>query len=169
MPRLTDPLRSALGNWWDLIYGYATQGLSSSAAVKQANIFLKAEGTSLSFQDNQSIATLYGYARRIVNAGNSLTSALPSKSIDSSMIADAPWARAESEQATYPIYNVKFTYVYKDQAGNIISTTKTSVFNDGLPGTVGDLIADVLDDAEAMAAKYGHELLSATPFEIQAV
>lgn len=66
-------------------------------------------------------------------------------------------------------YHVKFEYVYRDQAGNIQTATKTDAFPLTLPGTVGDLTAEVLDDAEAMAAKYGHTLISATPLQILVV
>lgn len=169
MARLSDTLRAALGYWWDLVVGAAQQGFTAQETTQLANDVAKDLGGSISFQENQAISQLYGYARRIENAGNAFTSADPSRFINSDMIANAPWARDEQEQATYPIYNVKFEYTYIDQAGNTQTTTKTSVFRDGLPDTVGDLTAAVLDDAEAMANKYGHTLLSATPFQIQAV
>lgn len=169
MARLTDTLRSALGQWWNVISNAATQGLSAAQAVSTVSGILKGEGVQLSFADNTAIAQLYGYARRIENAGTAFTAADPGKFIDANMIADAPWARDQAEQNTYPIYNVKFTYTYLDASGNTQTTTKTSVFKDGLPQTVGDLTAAVLDDAEAMANKYGHTLLSADPFQIQAV
>lgn len=169
MARLTDTLRSALGQWWNVITNAASQGLSAAQAVSTVSSILKGEGVQLSFADNTAIAQLYGYARRIENAGTAFTAADSGKFIDSNMIADAPWARPEAEQATYPIYNVKFTYTYLDASGNTQTTTKTSVFRDGLPQTVGDLTSAVLDDAEAMANKYGHTLLSADPFQIQAV
>jgi len=38
-----------------------------------------------------------------------------------------------------------------------------------LPGTVGELTSAILDDAEAMANKYGHTLLSVQPTTILAV
>lgn len=169
MPRLSDTLRTALGYWWDLVVGAVQQGFTTNETTELANDVAKDLGGSISFQENQAIAQLYGYARRLENAGNAFTAADPGKFIDANMIADAPWARPEQEQATYPIYNVKFTYTYLDASGVQQSTTKTSVFRDGLPQTVGDLISAVLDDAEAMANKYGHTLLSADPFQIQAV
>lgn len=169
MARLTDTLRAALGYWWDLVVGAAEQGFTASETIGIANDIAKNLGGSISFQENTAISQLYGYARRLENAGNAFTSADASKFIDSTMIANAPWARPEPEQATYPIYNVKFTYTYLDASGNQQVTTKTSVFRDGLPDTVGDLTSAVLDDAEAMANKYGHTLLSAVPFQIQAV
>lgn len=169
MARLTDTLRSALGYWWDLVVGAAQQGFTANETTQLANDIAKDLGGSVSFQENQAIAQLYGYARRLENAGTAFTTADPNQFINSDMVASAPWARDEQEQSTYPIYNVKFTYEYLDQSGNVQTTTKTSVFRDGLPDTVGDLTSSVLDDAEAMANKYGHTLLSATPFQIQAV
>lgn len=169
MARLTDTLRAALGYWWDLVVGAAQRGFTTTETTQLANDVAKDLGGSISPDENRAISQLYGYARRLENAGNAFTGAQPGQFINSDMVANAPWARDEQEQATYPIYNVKFTYTYLDSAGNQQTTTKTSVFRDGLPDTVGDLTSAVLDDAEAMASKYGHTLLSATPFQIQAV
>lgn len=169
MALLSPNLRAALGYWWNLISDAASQGFTVTETVSIANDIAKGNGTSLSFQDNTSISQLYGYARRMVNAGNAFQSADPSQGISSDMVSIPPYARDVQEQSTYPMYHVKFTYNYIDQAGNQQSTTKTSVFPDQLPSTVGDLTSDVLDDAEAMAAKYGHTLLSVVPIQILAV
>jgi hypothetical protein len=169
MSRLTDTVRAALGYWWDLVNGAAQQGFTVTETVAMANNIATDLGQNLTFRENTAISELYGYARRIINAGNTFTNAAPSQGITSDMISVPPWARDVQEMATSPTYNVKFTYTYLDQAGNEQTATKTSVFPNGLPGTVGELTSQVLDDAEAMANKYGHTLLSATPFSIQAV
>jgi hypothetical protein len=85
------------------------------------------------------------------------------------MISTPPYARDLQEQSTYPLYHVRFEYTYIDSAGVQQTQFRTSVFSDQLPQTVGELTAAVLDDAEAMAAKYGHTLLSAIPVNILAV
>lgn len=169
MPRLTDTLRTALGYWWNLVSDAATQGFTVTETVSIANNVAKSLGGSLSFSENTAISQLYGYARRIVNAGNVFQSADTAQFINADMIATPPYARDETEQATYPLYHVKFQYTYLDQAGERQVAYKTSVFPDILPGTVGELTSAVLDDAEAMATKYGHQLLSAIPTQILAV
>lgn len=169
MARLSDTLRSALGYWWNLISDAATQGFTVTETISIANQVAEGLGSKLSFQENTAISQLYGYARRGVNAGNALQAADPSLGITANMVSTPPYARDEQEQATYPLYHVKFQYTYLDSAGNEQTTIKTSVFPDVLPSTVGDLTSDVLDDAEAMASKYGHTLLSATPIQVLAV
>ena len=162
-------LRAALGYWWNLVSGAAQQGFTVTETVSIANEIAGEMGSKLSFQDNTSISKLYGYARRIINAGSEFQAADAADFISPNMVSIPPYARDIEEQNTYPVYHVKFTYEYIDQAGNRQTTTKTSVFTDQLPTTVGLLTSDVLDDAEAMAQKYGHTLLSVTPIQILAV
>lgn len=169
MARLTDTLRAALGYWYNLVSDAARSGFTVTDTVQLANQVAKDLGSSLRPEENRAISSLYGYVRREVNAGLTFQAGDPNQFINSDMISVPPYARDEAEQATYPLYHVKFEYVYLDQAGNRQVTTKTSVFNDQLPSTIGELTAQVLDDAEAMANKYGHTLLSATPLLILAV
>lgn len=169
MARLNDTLRAALGYWWDLISGAAQQGLPVTDTVQMANDIAQQQGRSLSFAENGAISSLYGYARRIENAGNSFQTTDPSLGITADMIAVPPWARDEQEMNTFPVYHVRFEYQYLDSAGNQQTGYRTSVFDNGLADTIGDLTADVLDDAEAMAAKYGHTLLGVRPLTILAV
>lgn len=166
---LSDTARSALGYWWNLISDAALAGLTVTETVSMANDVAKGMGGSVSFSENAAISQLYGYARRGINAGDALQAASPGQGITSDMMAVAPWARSEQEQTTYPLYHVQFEYTYVDQAGNTQVSYRTSVFPDSLPSTVGDLTAQVLDDAEGMAAKYGHILISAIPSKILVV
>lgn len=169
MARLTDTVRAALGYWWNLISDAARAGFTVTETVGIANDIAHNLGGSLSFQDNQAISTLYGYVRREVNAGNAFQAASANQGITADMISVPPYARDEQEMAAYPIYHVKFEYTYLDQAGNRQTTIRTSVFPDGIKNTIGELTADVLDDAEGMARKYGHTLISAVPLMILAV
>lgn len=169
MARLSDVGRQALGYWWNLISDAATVGLPVTDTISMANQIARDAGESLTPETNRAISSLYGYARRMVNAGNTFTASSPSQGITADMIATPPYARDIQEQTTFPIYHVKFQYTYLDQAGNEQTTIRTSVFDNGLGATVGDVTADVLDDAEGFAAKYGHTLLSATPIQILAV
>jgi hypothetical protein len=169
MSRLTDPVRAALGYWWNLISDAARAGFTASETIGLANQVAEDLGGKLTFSENTAISQLYGYARREVNAGTYFQSGTDQQSISGGMISTPPYARDLQEQNTYPLYHVKFEYTYLDSAGNQQTTYKTSVFSDALPDTIGELTSAVLDDAEAMAAKYGHTLLQVTPTNILAV
>lgn len=169
MARISDTVRAALGYWWNLISDAARANFTVTDTVQLANQVATDLGGSLSFQENTAISVLYGYARREVNAGNAFLAGSPGQAIDASMISTPPYARDLQEQNTYPLYHVKFEYTYIDSAGNQQTSYRTSVFPDQLPETIGELTQAVLDDAEAMAAKYNHRLLSAIPTNILSV
>jgi hypothetical protein len=169
MARLNDALRAALGYWWNLVSDAARIGFTTTETTQLANQVAQDQGRSLSFDENRAISQLYGYVRREINAGNQFQAAQPGQQIDANMISTPPYARDLQEQNTYPLYHVKFEYTYLDSAGNEQTGIRTSVFPDQLPDTAGELNAAVLDDAEGMAAKYGHTLLSINPIEILAV
>jgi len=169
MPRLNDTVRAALGYWWNLISDAARTGFTVTETIEMANQVARDMGTTLSFGENTAISQLYGHARSIENSGATFQAASAEQGITSDMMATPPWARDVAEQATYPLYYVKFEYTYLDQSGQQQTGIRTSVFTDQLPSTVGDLTSDVLSDAEGMAQKYGHTLLSAVPLQILAV
>jgi hypothetical protein len=169
MPRLTDTVRAALGYWYNLISDAARTGFTVTDTVQLANQVAHDLGGSLSFQENTAISTLYGYVRREVNAGNVFQAGTPDQAISADMISTPPYARDLQEQNTYPLYHVKFEYTYLDSAGVEQTSIRTSVFPDQLPDTIGELTSQVLDDAEAMALKYGHTLLSVNLTNILAV
>lgn len=169
MALLSESLRTALGYWWNLITDAVREGFTATDTTSLASQVAKDLGGSLSFKDAQDVAVLYGYAKRIDNAGNALQAADASKFIDSNLMAVAPYARDVAERNAYPLYHVKFEYVYLDSAGNQQTAIRTDAIPLALPGTVGELTAQVLSDAEAMTNKYGHTLLSATPLQILVV
>lgn len=169
MSRLDPTQRAALGYWWNLISDAARSGFTADQTMALAADTAKDLGGTVSFKESQAIAVLYGYVRREINTAAVFQAAGPDKFIDSDMISIPPYARDYAQQVVEPTYHVKFQYTYLDQAGNQQSTTKTSVFPNGLPQTVGELTQKVLDDAEAFASKYGHTLLSAIPLMILAV
>lgn len=169
MARLNDVQRAVFGYWYPLISDAARAGFTVTDTVQLANQVARDLGGSITPAQNRAISQLYGYVRREVNAGDTFQAAQASQYINQDMISTPAYARDEAEQATYPVYHVKMQYEAIDAAGNRISTTKTVVFDDLLPATVGELTSDVLDAAEAMAKKYGHTLLSVRPLMILAV
>lgn len=169
MARLDDPLSAALANWWTLLAHEATLGTTVTDVQIIARATAAQAGQSLSFQENQAIATLYGYARRIENASTSLQAATSDTVITPDLMAIPPWARDQQVQNTVPIWHSTFGFTYIDQAGNQVTDFKTSVFDMTFPDTVGELTGDVQADAEAMAAKYNVQLVSVNLISLLAV
>jgi hypothetical protein len=64
---------------------------------------------------------------------------------------------------------VSYQMTFIDQAGNLVTDYKTSVFEMTLPGTIGELKDAISEDAQALADKYGVELVSADLHQILAV
>lgn len=169
MPRLDTTQRAALAQWWNLIADAAQAGFTTTETTQIAANIAKEAGTNVSFNEAKSIAQLYGYAKRIDNASKVFQNADPNATINPSMIATPPYARDDREQNSSPLYHVKFYYNYLDSAGNEQTGVRTSAVPWQLPDTVAGIRDLVETDAEAFAAKYGHQLLAAIPFSILAV
>ena len=169
MAILSDVQRQALGYWWNLITDAVSAGFTLTDTVQLANQVANDFGSSISFQENSAISSLYGYAKRMDNAALAFQQADLSQGVTTDMVAVAPYARDEQERAAYPLYHVKFYYTYIDQNGQEQTGIRTSVQPLQLGGSVSDIHMDVQDDAAAFAAKYGHQLVSAVPFQIVAV
>ena len=169
MTRLDDTQRAALANWWTLAEAAAFSGFTSTDTTSAASDLANQAGRSLAFAESAAISTLYGYARRMANAAGVLQAAPDTSVIDANMIAVPPWARDEQVMNTTPIWHATFEFTYLDQAGNLTTDFRTSVFEMTLPETVGELAAAIQDDAQQMADKYGVTLVSATLHSLLAV
>lgn len=169
MPRLDDTQRAAFVTWFDLVNYAARNGFTVTDTIAAASDLAGQAGQSVTPAENRAISTLYGYVRRDVNASAVFQAAAPNAFIEPSMMATAPYARDEAEMAAYPLYHVRFEYTYIDSAGNVQTEIKTSAQPLTIGPTVAQVTADVLDDAEAFANKYGHTLVSAVPISILAV
>lgn len=171
MPRLDDVQRAALADWWNLAQGAVSDGWTTAQLVSVANYLADQADRTISFQENQAIAVLYGYAKRMANAADEFTSASPEATVTPDMIGVPPWARDEQVMNTTPIWHAVFEFTYIDQAGNEQTDWRTSVFDitHPLPDTISAEIDDMQADAEAMAAKYEVELVSISPVRILAV
>jgi hypothetical protein len=166
VPRIGESVRQALGYWWDLVSGAVQLGLTTTETTSMAAQVAQELGGNVTFSESKSIAVLYGYASRMNNASTAFQNATSEQVITPNMVATPPWARELQEQATYPLYHVKFYYTYLDAAGNEQTDIKTSAISRGLPSTVGELTEQVQLDAEAFASKYGHQFISALPYQI---
>jgi hypothetical protein len=167
--RLTDTQIQALGNFWSDIAYVASHGGLVTDAVSVASYHAGLFGETLSFEDSQAVAVLAGYAARMENAAREFRGADLADPITADMIGTPPWARDEALMATTPIWHATFEMTFEDENGDIQTEFRTSVFEMTLPETVGELTADILDDAEAMAAKYEVTLLSVRPYSLHAV
>jgi hypothetical protein len=169
VPRLDEHGRAALGYWWNLVTDAAQSGFTTTETTQIASQIAQELGGKVSFQESRAIAQLYGYAKRIDNASREFQNGAPDATITPNMVAIPPYARDHQEQASYPLYHVKFYYTFLDRAGMEQTEVRTSVVPMQLPDTVGE-IQDLVDvDAAAFAAKYEHQLISAIPFSILAV
>lgn len=169
MPRLNDTQKSVFGYWWNLITDAAHGGFTATETISAANDVARNLGGSLTLEDNAAIATLYGYAKRMDNAAAQFQAAGTDAFITPDMIATPPYARSEQEQATFPQYHVQFYYEYIDRSGRQQVGIRTSIIPMAIGPTIGDVSDDIQTDAEAFAAKYEHQLVSAIPFQILAV
>jgi hypothetical protein len=169
MARLTDTQISALGNFWSDIAYVAAHGGTVTDAVSVAAYHAGLFGETLSFEDSQAVAVLAGYAVRMENAASVFRGADLADPITADMIGTPPWARDQQVMNTSPIWHATFEMEFQDENGDIQTEFRTSVFEMTLPETVGELTADILDDAEAMAAKYEVTLLSVRPHSLHAV
>lgn len=167
--RLTDTQTRALGNFWSDIAYVASHGGTVTDAVSVAAYHAGLFGETLSFEDSQAVAVLAGYAARMENAAGVFRGADSADQITADMIGTPPWARELAVMDTAPIWHATFEMTFVDQEGNTQSEFRTSVFEMTLPDTVGELTADILDDAEAMAEKYGFTLLSVRLHSLLAV
>jgi hypothetical protein len=169
MPRLTDSVKQALGEWWSLTYAAGYGGYTTTDTVVVANELAGQEGRSLTFSENGAIATLYGYARRMFNASQVVQGLRPQDVIIPEAVSTPPWARDEREQATLPIWHVHFNFTYSDDLGDVFTERKVSIFRMMLPDTIGELQDLVNSDAEALAGKYHVTLVNSEVMEIHSV
>lgn len=169
MARLNDAQRTALGYWYALITDAVHAGFSASETQQLAAQVREDLGLTGSLEENRAIAVLYGYAKREDNAALAFQNADVNAVITPDLVATPAYARDEAEQNSYPLYHVRFYYTYIDSSGEEHTTIKTSAQSITLGPTKADVISDVLADAGGFAAKYGHQLVSAIPFQILAV
>ncbi len=169
MARLSQTQTAALATWWLLAEKAGYGGFTSTDTVTAAADLAAAHGAALTFTEGTAIATLYGYARRMANAASEVQQALDTAVIGPEHIGMPPWARDEQVMLTTPIWHAGFQFTFLDAAGVVHTEFRTSVFEMTLPQTIGELTAAILEDAQAMADKYGVTLVDAVLHEILAV
>lgn len=169
MPRLSDTVRSALADWWQLAVSEAFAGTTATDTIVLANAMAKLAGRTLSFAESSAISSLYGYGRRMFNASAAVIAAADRDYISPEHVATPPWAREEHEQNTYPIWHVTYQFTYIDATGVQHTEHKTSIFEVNFPQTIGELRDAIDADAQALASKYRVSLVGTELHQILAV
>jgi len=169
MSLLPDTVRQALGRWWGLVSSAAGTGFTTTDTVSAAASIAREAGQPITFTESAAIATLYGYARRIFNAGVVVQAGSDTSLISPDMVATPPWARDIAEQQSYPLYHIVYAFTSADTAGNRTTEFKTSAIPLVLPGTLGELLDSVTSAAQALAAKYNRDLVGVSLHSILAV
>jgi hypothetical protein len=155
MPRLTANVASALADWWTLALDAGFKGYRSTDLVSAARDIAEQNGRTLSFSEGTALASLFGYARRMYNAGQEVQNAGEDDYIESKHIATPPWARDVNAQNANPIWHVTYELSTMDEEGNVSTSFKTSVFEGpNMPDTIGELNDAIEEDAHALSSKY---------------
>ena len=143
--------RASTADIWQAIRGAAAQG---NVDISGANAI--------------DLGGLRSISAQIRNAAANLASATAGASIESSMVAQAPWARRQVLQNALGIYQVRYQHsVIED--GEAKTAWRTSVFDGGLPPTVEGLMAAITEDAIAIADAHGTKHVAAANPQILAV
>jgi hypothetical protein len=169
VPTLAQNVLAALSRWWTLAEAEAYAGTSATDTIAIAQATAANAGESVAFSEYSAIAALYGFAARMSNAAGALQAAPDTAPIDATMIGVPPWGRPDQEMATTPVWHAIYNFSYIDQAGQMQTDHRTSVFEMTLPDTVGELSDSVIADAQDLADKYSVQFVSADLQELHAV
>lgn len=171
MPRLTAAVASALADWWPLALDAGFKGFQAGDLQAAARDIAAENDITLPFTTYTSLATLYGYARRMSNASDAVHAADDADYIVTDHIAIPPWARDQQPMNTSPIWHVSYQMTYLDENGIQQTDFKTSVFEhpQPFPQTIGELREAIEGDAQVLADKYGVQLLNVDLHQILAV
>lgn len=130
--------------WWSLVVDAAakinaiTGRISSSADLTAAaGDIARSRGQSLTFDDYTGLAQLYGVARTMERAADTLTAAPDNVSIDGTMVSEPPWSRPLAAQTAAPKWQLRAEITYRAPDGTIVTDWGTGVFHNVLPPSVG--------------------------------
>jgi hypothetical protein len=170
MPRLAANVRSALADYWNLAVEQAGNRTGSASFISIAASLAREAGGTISFNTAKALPVLYGYASRVRNAGESIRNASDETFIGPEHVAVPPWAREETAQLAAPIWHVTYLFTAANSAGIVSQEYKTSIFeHTGFPQTVGQLKDAIQADAQALADKYGVNLINVDLHQVLAV
>ena len=146
--------------WWSLVVDAASKinavtGRISTATdlTAAAASYARQHGQTLAFDDLTGLAQLYGVARTMERAADTLTAAPDEVSIDGSMVSEPPWSRALSVQTAAPKWQLRAEITYRAPDGTIVTDWGTGVFHNVLPPSVGAMRAEALLQFQRMLSQ----------------
>jgi hypothetical protein len=89
------------------------------------------------------LSQLFSVARKIGNATTALGAAPGSGTIDTSMVAEAPWSRPLAQQTAAPQWQARVEMTYTDAAGVQQQGISVVIINQVLPSSVASLQAQM--------------------------
>lgn len=146
--------------WWALVadaasaraqdgsYSYGVTDLASAASDISRTV-----GGQYAKPSLPGLSQLFGIARTMERAADTLTAAPDTAPITSSMVAEPPWSRSADVMATTPQWQARAEVTYLTTEGVQLSTWITGVFSNVLPLTVGDMNAELLLQARRMLSQ----------------
>lgn len=125
------------------------------------------EGRTFAFGVYTGAAQLFGVARTMERAADTLTAADDQASLDeASHVSEPPWSRSQAQMEASPEWQLRAEITYRAPDGSIITTWGTGIFQRVLPSTVGAMRDEAWLQFQRMLSKRseqrntGGELLS---------
>lgn len=155
-----------------LFYGAARGAVAVRASTAEFVAALRAGASQLGLDELglnlQAINALRSAAVAQRTAQENFQAAPEVNAIDASMIGQVPYGRGLAEQAALPIYEVGIQLHTTDDTGEVTSRYTSVRFTGQLEMTKADLLAQVQQDAEALADNYGESYAGHDVVEITA-
>lgn len=167
MAELSDAARKALAYWPQIEEAAAsrmtTQDLWQNLHDAAAELGRDTPGVSiLGVNELRSLATtIQASAARLERQADSFA-------IDARHVGEAPWSRDPAERDALSIYQVRYQHTTVTPEGPE-TNWRTSIFYGQLPATAGELRAAIGEDANQLAAKYGHSHVDFGNLQVLAV
>lgn len=144
-------LRAGIGTLWRGVVSAVQSGTSVFDFSRRVADAAVNAGLVPAILDTSIVDQLAGFARGIDAATANLSGADDNAAIDSSMISLAPWSMDLNQYNTTPGWRAQVEVQYVDEAGSPASGWRWVTGITSLPGTVGDLRAQLRTAADAMA------------------
>lgn len=153
MPNPLGVADKALFYWGDIESGTLS---GESTADIWARIRARAETMGLDRPGitAQDVSKIRAAAGQVRAAGTRLGSAPDEESLISRYVGLAPWSRPLEERNTHGMWQVRFEHTVSGDNGDE-TNWRTVMFKGQLPNTIGELRAQIEQDAQALADKYG--------------
>lgn len=167
MADLTPGQRKALA-YWGPISSAVSQGADTRqvwSAIRSAADDLGLASPGVSARD---VSTIRGYATAIARTARDIARLSDDLGIGNLRIPQAPWGRSLAEQDALKMHQVTFQHTTVTSEGEQ-TVWRSSVFTGSLPGTIGELRAQIEADANEIAIDYDEEHVGVGAIQIMAI